>query len=1398
MKNAEYWLTWSVSDWAKWIDENIEERKKVFSASPDEMVASFNREKSSARDYHGREFLELIQNADDSGINYSGSSKLLIRLTDYGLFVANTGVTFSPDGIKSLIISDNSPKQFLRARSIGYKGLGFRSVLGWASSVIILSGKLSVCFSEKLASKWLHDLRRSNSKVNVKVKLFEKKGFNNPISTLSIPHLLSSSNDLIDKKSKRLYREGKKIIEEGYDTVICLLFRNSVKLKDQVQKQISSLSKEVLLFLQFLEKIDIESAEKNESLIVERKKNKIVFNPKSSEPKIWKVFKREGEIPKEFLRPEQVINNKYEIKIAIPDEAVEVNKLFVFFPTEVRFPFPIIAHATFEVGDNRQHLIDSDVNRFIAEKLADLMAESAEQVKDVNNPWYALSAISPRGDIDSVLEKFGFLEMLEKSIREYALLPVRNKKFEKPSVSKRINGNFDSLLLGDMFSDFCIYSDDDSIKDQLDRLEVSYVDYNDLKTRLNKIADQLSLNSRVNVIYLLVKNGLIDGEPPELLIDEDGKKISARNPVLLPAEKKIFSLPPWISQKILSSELTMKLKDKFSVSRVRDIASSLSSFNVQEYNMNSLVSSISAETNRRTKDEPKEELALRQQMVRAIWSLYSSSAEKVKLREEITVILPARNGTFHDAQNLYLGKEYAGGKVLEYLYAHIDPTLFVASPEQLGFSGISPEVEDFLCWLGVNRSPRYKKAIFNYGDFHDYAISSLTYPAKFEEITICNSKELKECSISLSEVSCIDRLEDVLSSADPYALICWIATAPDVESWRLNKDTGAIFGITQLYQRKYRQLSSQTVPSHPLWLLKNMKWLPTSGGNKLSPVKCSLARVARELEPVIGYPAINMEHPLIKDLNLDLTEIRNALIKIGVVTNLDELPWDSFYEVLFELPKLDPEGSKAKSLYRILVEVSDSDASPFGEKHDEFMTSGKMLGKVKGVLGYYPISEIFYIENITLPSNIAEQFPLLEVDKRRGASKIKKLFGVEQLTRDKIQIEIIHFKEHPASRNFQSDIERLKPYIYALRVEADTNRANLSTLKKLKIILCKSARVAVTVNDERRETDLREGNSINIDSVFYLVSEPSDCSRSFLEDQMIADTLGEIFSNIFKVDVNNEIARLSTCPSNKRDQLLDRLVGGSGKERIVKTKELFETAKDKEEDFLGLSTWAPPPKTTKEETSVETKTKDPTEEITKGDDIGDVKAQDLGNPAPFINMRVVVRRIQKNPRPKENSHPKKRVNPDRAENLAKSFEKFQGRYAEKFSHIRGLEGYGCDILSFKTQEDLDSFKRNNNPDLVERFIEVKGSANEKGPISLGGNELNSAQTHKEKFFVYRVYEDEKTGFFELIELGDPLNSEREALAIRYEINPYRSVKSHLWEIEEMDEDKSKSNAANKN
>lgn len=1397
--NKSPWIELSHDDWVNWLKEEIEKRKQVFLSDPDELISSFNREKSHAKDYHGRELLELVQNADDAGIGFSKQNKMLLKLTEQALFVANTGISFSPEGVKSLMLSDVSPKQLLRSKYIGYKGLGFRSVLGWASAVVIISGNLSIGFNEKIPVKWLKELRNESPKVNNKVKNFEEAcGILNPIATLSIPYLLSS-RDIDDSDIQQIYTEAQNILKNGYDTVVCLLFKNSEKTKRQVQNQINSLSNEVLLFLRCLKSIDIQSPERNEYWEVERKENEIIINLRGDEPKCWKLFKREGLIPKEYLRPEQGLENRFEIKLAIPTTPIKTpiktHTLFVFFPTEVAFPFPILVHATFEVGENRQHLIKSDANSFIAQELADSMAKSAEEIKEDNdNRWYALYTVSPRGEIDSVLnalEYYGenqgkdFLEILRKRIKKYELLPVRNNKFEKPENAKRIKGNFDNLLVDELFHDICVYTNDPYLTEQLENLDVDYIDYEILKERINKLCDKFTLQQKAELVHLLVKNDLIKGEPPELLVDESGEKISISSTILLPSEGRTFSLPSWVPQKILNSELTALLREKFQVSRIRDLVSGLKPFNVQEYNMVSLISAIVAETNKKVKDSLNRELELRREMVQAIWNIYSSTDERVTLPERITIILPTQDRKFKSTKELYFGGEYKYGRILEHLYAHVDPSLFVGTPEQLGFSSSSEEVEKFLLWLGVAKSPRYTVTDFKEGHFFEFVLASLEYPAKFEEFLTKDINELKNRNKKLKNVQSIDRLEDILKTSDPHAVICWIATTPDIETWRISGDKNAILEIWPPYAHYGRKLHDQTLPSYPLWLLKTNNWLPTSNGEKQSPSKCCLARGVKDLSPIIGFPAVDMEHPLIKELNLDLTAIRNALIKIGIVTDLDELPWDSFYEILLELPNIDSEGKQAKSLYRTLIARTEMDPLPSGEKYEEFMTKGKMFGKLNGKGEYYPLQKLCYLENQTLPEHIADQYPLLDLDKRRGALKVKKLFGVDQLTRDKIHIKVNEIDEHPRSQDFQSEIERIKPYICSLRVEEDTTGRELSILKRLTIILCKKVKGTILVDNVEKEFELKEGDSLPLDLKEYLVAEPRYDSPFLLQNELIADGVGEIFANYLRVDISSEIARLASCSNDVRNKLLDRITGGSGDERMNKTKEIYHTVEETEMEFPKPPPWEPPDSSSELTQQIEVDEAVGLEGDSVTDSVGSVSVSTKD--VPYSPKREISQRLKLNPKSRSSLSPKRKVNPDRAENLALQFEETQNRIAKKISYFQGLEAYGCDIVSFKTESDMQSFKETGNPNLVDRFIEVKGRSSEKGSVPLKGNELTSAQKYRDKYYIYRVYEDEDSGVFELIELCDPLGSEKVAIDIQYEINPFRSQKSKGWEVVEIHE-----------
>lgn len=103
------------------------------------------------------------------------------------------------------------------------------------------------------------------------------------------------------------------------------------------------------------------------------------------------------------------------------------------------------------------------------------------------------------------------------------------------------------------------------------------------------------------------------------------------------------------------------------------------------------------------------------------------------------------------------------------------------------------------------------------------------------------------------------------------------------------------------------------------------------------------------------------------------------------------------------------------------------------------------------------------------------------------------------------------------------------------------------------------------------------------------------------------------------------------------------------------------------------------------------------------------------------------------------------LSPDRSENVAMEFERGIGRFPEKVSHIQGSTAYGCDILIFHTNEDLQRFLANPDTRLIERFIEVKGSVNSDGEVTLKDNELRSAQLNRERYFLYRIYESDEAG-----------------------------------------------------
>ncbi len=104
-----------------------------------------NMEKYISESYTGRSLIELLQNADDAG-----STRFLIMPVDEKTYiVANDGRPFNDNDILALCRSGASTKH-RKGSTIGFRGIGFKSVVNYAECVHLISGEIRTTFSREL------------------------------------------------------------------------------------------------------------------------------------------------------------------------------------------------------------------------------------------------------------------------------------------------------------------------------------------------------------------------------------------------------------------------------------------------------------------------------------------------------------------------------------------------------------------------------------------------------------------------------------------------------------------------------------------------------------------------------------------------------------------------------------------------------------------------------------------------------------------------------------------------------------------------------------------------------------------------------------------------------------------------------------------------------------------------------------------------------------------------------------------------------------------------------------------------------------------------------------------------------------------------------------------------
>jgi hypothetical protein len=213
-----------------------------------------------AESYDSRSFVELLQNADDAG-----ASRFVIQKSCEFLMVANDGRRFTRSDFESLCRSAASSKS--RGTSIGYRGIGFKSVVSFARAIHLISGDLAATFSRERTVKEIPQATR--------------------VPLVRIPHRLEDT----DRARFSLVLD--RLVDDGLATI----FVFDSLLAGGIEKEFTAFDPTSLLFLRNVRHVELRT--NTEAVITVRRE---VIDPRTRSIRLtssdvksqWTVIEQHG------------------------------------------------------------------------------------------------------------------------------------------------------------------------------------------------------------------------------------------------------------------------------------------------------------------------------------------------------------------------------------------------------------------------------------------------------------------------------------------------------------------------------------------------------------------------------------------------------------------------------------------------------------------------------------------------------------------------------------------------------------------------------------------------------------------------------------------------------------------------------------------------------------------------------------------------------------------------------------------------------------------------------------------------------------------------------------------------------------------------------------------------
>lgn len=921
--------------------------------------SDFKQEIAIQNEYLGREIYELIQNADDQE-----AERLIIELDIQSrqLSVKNDGEKpFTVDGFRSIMRAHDSSKTF--EKLIGNKGLGFRSVLNWAESIIIHSSGVTCEFSQEIADYYWNKIKTAKKFPEQDVlkyeRLAKKENRSCPIPILSIPKVSEYSSE-----------EGK----VSFAAEIYIKYKENEEIVNSIKTQLESLlTGNVILFLPHLKQIDviIDGAAKTITKKHITTKNDWV-SVISINDEEWLVGNREG-----FFQSND-IDSQYQISIAYKKGGInkESNYVYCFFPTKEKNPFNCVIHGTFMLDQSRNHILD-DINNernrvlkgFVADTMLDMAVFVSEYFDECN--WEPLSIVYAKTH-----ELYMITNAIYKKIGDYRIFPTINGKYISGKNAGFISNRFSDIFLR-LRAEGLTFSEFDNMLIPLDKeivlpLKTKYpesivfsTEISNLSERLDSISANLpDLQYRVEIIKAikeLVDKGKLTflESKPHLLIDTHGNVIKGKG--YFYSNEKKPKIPSCIDLHYVDDALFHTLLESFSTTNERYLSSILEKvLDVFYCDKNRVVNMIvpNTETDPNTIVE----------RIQCLWDFFKNG-DDISVSENTNVTLfNANNETVLSKKLVLFESDYPDG--IQKLELSVDSKWLLAP-----FSAWNMQVDDFGrlqdFWirLGVCKYiPLEKRSMVNDLDY----LTKLEIKDKYWYTSESNHPGNQT----------LVPIEDYINQFNLSELLCLIIKSPDLTN-RIREDQ-------QLYYFYHTSHSMYFKMNYLAFFLQKMREIKKLQGYVIN----------EDVSPM----GEKIDYDYLKKKQIKATEIKSLVSYLGAVENPEELSVDELYQIVRIQPLYNKEGTHLPKIYSMVKKALNAKVDK-GEviiAPNDLKLFAKKIGEQRG--RYYHQHSVYYWDNDQMPKSFLKDKPKLDIGSRVGEEQVKRYFGITLAKESKVSI----------------------------------------------------------------------------------------------------------------------------------------------------------------------------------------------------------------------------------------------------------------------------------------------------------------------------------------------------------------------------------------------------------